>query len=420
MNDSYISRINLILTQLKNLNDQHEKHVRKKGEKFNVFSIIGREHYEVQIHSAIITELLNPDGLHGQGDVFLKLFLNLDKLKDKYNEISNCEDFKVSKEFSIPDKTGRIDLLIQTNDTRIAIENKIYAADQEIQLERYYEYTKYPVVYLTLYGSEPEGYTLGSLQVDKVICLSYEKDIVDWLDACIKEVPLLPQIREILYQYQTLVKSLTGQPIDREYVIETAKIFFEGKNCKLIPTLEESILEFKVQLQWKFWRDLNNKMQKLFTSEIDTIDNTKSIENLVDTIRRFYTPNARKKRYYGIIFIPYSKTTSEYAVKVEIDSGSVYWGITYPDENNCIYDIREKVGNILNKRQHDNRGVQQDGGWYGYIYPTYENYKYDFSFNDEESLEFIHMMTNEEDRKEIIGKLANNIEDAMKELQKTI
>ena len=53
--DSNILRIDSILKQLKRLNEQYEYHVLKKGEKFNVFSIIGRQHYEVQTQSAFIS-----------------------------------------------------------------------------------------------------------------------------------------------------------------------------------------------------------------------------------------------------------------------------------------------------------------------------------------------------------------------------
>lgn len=420
MKDSNILCINSILTQLKNLNEQYEKHVRKKGEEFNVFSIIGREHYEVQIHSAIIAELLNPDGLHGQGNVFLKHFLNLKKLVGEFSEILKCERIQVSKEFSILNNTGRIDILIQANNTSIAIENKINAPDHEKQLERYYGYTKYPVIYLTLDGSKPVEYTLGDLPADKVMCLSYADDIVEWLDSCIKEVPRLPQIRETLYQYQILVKSLTGQSIDREYDMKKADIFFEGENYKIIPTLEKSILEFKVQLQMKFWEALINQMkEKHYTSYTDA--NNKSIEKFI----RSYYDSKSQRTDYGIIVHPCSEQQPEYVVKVEISYfGYVYWGFAQFENNeqnlSRIDNIQEAVKNILKEYQHDSREVGESDGWYGYIYPTYNNLKYDFSFCDEKSLVFIQMMTNEIDRKEFIDDLANNIKDAINKFQTII
>ena len=342
--DSNILRIDSILKQLKRLNEQYEYHVLKKGVKFNVFSIIGRQHYEVQTHSAFIAELLNPKGLHGQGSMFLESFLKLEKIRSEYGGLSNYEDFKVYKEFHIKsvesNNTGIIDILLRSksNDKYIAIENKIYASDQPEQLYRYYKHTESPVIYLTLDGSEPGEYTLGDLTVDNVICLSYADDIVAWLNTCIKEVPLLPQIREILHQYQTLVKTLTGQPVDWRYTMEIANIFFEGDNCKIIPTLENSILEFKVQLQLKFWEELENKMIDKKFQICDNIIfkgyNEYERQQSEYIIRSIYQSRKSTNKWYGITFY---KSCSEQqltrcAVRVEIDNNDhghdfILWGI---------------------------------------------------------------------------------------------
>ena len=48
---------------------------RIKGEKFNVFSILKMESKENDTHSNFIGELLNPQGSHFKGSIFLKLFL---------------------------------------------------------------------------------------------------------------------------------------------------------------------------------------------------------------------------------------------------------------------------------------------------------------------------------------------------------
>ena len=47
-----------------------------KGETFNVFSILGMESRENETHSAFLSELLNPNGSHLMGDVFLRVFLS--------------------------------------------------------------------------------------------------------------------------------------------------------------------------------------------------------------------------------------------------------------------------------------------------------------------------------------------------------
>ena len=57
----------------KNKVQQEEK--RKRGENFNIFSVMGLQTKEVRLHSAFLAELLNPKGNHGLGDKFLVAFL---------------------------------------------------------------------------------------------------------------------------------------------------------------------------------------------------------------------------------------------------------------------------------------------------------------------------------------------------------
>ena len=63
----------IVLGQIRKLHESAEL----TGENFNVFSILQMESAEVKTHSAIIAELLNPQGSHSQGTLFLKLFLQL-------------------------------------------------------------------------------------------------------------------------------------------------------------------------------------------------------------------------------------------------------------------------------------------------------------------------------------------------------
>ena len=52
------------------------------GEDYNLFKVIHMTSNETSVHSAFIADLLNPNGLHGMGDAFLKLFLDI---IEKYN-----------------------------------------------------------------------------------------------------------------------------------------------------------------------------------------------------------------------------------------------------------------------------------------------------------------------------------------------
>jgi hypothetical protein len=70
MEDLY--QIDHILSDIQIIAESYERVSEAKGEKFNIFSILQMESNEVATHSRFISELLNPEGRHGQKDSFLK------------------------------------------------------------------------------------------------------------------------------------------------------------------------------------------------------------------------------------------------------------------------------------------------------------------------------------------------------------
>ena len=63
-----------LLAQVSVLMDKHEALANASGQSFSLFAILGRETDEVRTHSAILAELLDPNGSHRQGAVFARLF----------------------------------------------------------------------------------------------------------------------------------------------------------------------------------------------------------------------------------------------------------------------------------------------------------------------------------------------------------
>ena len=190
---------------------QEEK--RKRGENFNIFSVLGLSTSEVRLHSAFLGELLKPDGDHGLGDKFLKAFVEI-IIKQVNPEFTiDTKTCKVSVEHPIGEipedysEGGRIDLLIRDNQNHaIVIENKINAGDQKKQLLRYQNYAKkssqkYVLLYLTKYGIEASPYSTED-QVE-YFRISYKENIYQWLNSCISIAALFPKVRETIAQYQT-------------------------------------------------------------------------------------------------------------------------------------------------------------------------------------------------------------------------
>lgn len=274
-------RLESILDEVQVLKAKYDERVKATGENFNVFSILDRESDEVKTHSAIIAELLNPHGSHSQGTLFLKLFLK--RLKPIITTSNEHIRFKVRTEVfvSVPTKEekGFLDIVIESDDAYIVIENKTGTEDAERQLMKYCEYiekikkNRKVLLYLTPEGKKPNNLKLcgtgpvyyqhfiNENQKVALMCLSYKDFIVDWLDNCITEVSRIPQIRETLRQYQMTVKKLTGQPINRRYAMALKDILLEDKNFNLIPSLEAALSDAQIDLQFKFWSELKNRLE---------------------------------------------------------------------------------------------------------------------------------------------------------------
>ena len=216
----YLKQMNMDKTLQKLLNDidvilQKEKVKKdeslKRGERFNIFETLGVAHYEVT-HSTIIASFLDTKGKHGQGDKFLKLFLSA--IVDKVG--FNTENSIVTTEY--PFDNGRIDILIEDDQNKaIIIENKIYAGDQAEQLKRYRDFAAdkykngFSLYYLTLDGHEASPNSAEGVDYQ---CISYERDILNWLEICLKESATTPLIRETFIQYRNHIKQLTKQDME--------------------------------------------------------------------------------------------------------------------------------------------------------------------------------------------------------------
>ena len=198
-----------------------------KGERFNIFSILQVEHYEVSTHSRVLAELLDPKGRHELGDTFLKLFLEEFGVKQL-----DTKTAWVETEYYIGPVTettgGRIDIFISDKaDHRLFIENKIYAEEQENQLLRYSNFDPSAALfYLTLDGKPSSE---ESLSKDKYRPISYQCDVVLWLVKCRNAAANAPMVRETITQYINLIKKLTNQDANSKMKEEIIAAFTRNR-----------------------------------------------------------------------------------------------------------------------------------------------------------------------------------------------
>lgn len=252
------------------LDKQRKEEARKRGEKYNIFSVLGLETSEVQTHSAFLASLLNPDGNHGVGSAFLDAFVREMNLEDLQLDTTNSQ---VKVEHVTGD--GRIDILIFDNNKKaIIVENKIYAGDQPEQLKRYDDYAKqqftngYRLLYLTLDGHKPSKDSTKDLKDNQYLRLAYNndlnivnkdsldnniigRDVLHWLEECVKIAYNKPLVRETIIQYQSLIKALTGMNSENETKQEIIKLFSTKENYETAALIANNFQNIKKRIVYQ-------------------------------------------------------------------------------------------------------------------------------------------------------------------------
>lgn len=221
-----------------------ERSKKRGNNSYNPLSEIRASSDEVGLHSRILASFLNPHGKHYQDDLFLRLFLNECALSDWFD----TNNAKVYKE------RNNIDIYITNDRQHIIIENKIYALDQERQIERYIEALaggfesldsiksredsnidskdsiesseNIAVIYLSLNGKKPSKSSLGKWEINgeslessgvkiPFRCISYKKDILHFLNACKSEIGNITNLNAALEFYKDIVLKITNQKGDK-------------------------------------------------------------------------------------------------------------------------------------------------------------------------------------------------------------
>lgn len=339
---------------------------------FNIFSILRKEYEEVGLHSRFIFELLNPEGGHHRNTLFLESFLKTIHNNGESVDINfNINNAKVKRE------AGYIDILI-TNDVKeaIIIENKIYAGDQEKQLQRYYDnisekdYKKIYILYLTLDGNQPSKQSLDLVPTQNVICMSYKKDIISWLDICIKETALFPTLRETILMYKNLVIKLTGETLERKIMMEIKELLKDKDNFRCATILNKALEEAMFDIQKDFWSRLEMNLKNKGYTISEKEDN--------------YTKNSS----YGISVDVDVSEQNKNMLKIQLDRGYIFYG--FPDL---------KVNN-------DN--ITKCNGWIYWKWP--QKKQIDFK-------ETIITLVEEESREKVIVELADEVDEFIKEFK---
>lgn len=248
-------------------NERRRKEKEKKGDFFNIFSILRAETDEVKTHSAFLAELLNPNGSHGQGDLFLKNFLKM-IVSDEDLITENAEVYieysigSISEDYK---SGGRLDILIRLPKSNyiILIENKIDAGDQPYQLLRYNKYAKetkckYKLLYLTKDGHNPSETSTGKIEDEPFWeCISYSKDIKNWLKNCLENIANASPVVEPIRQYIGLIDKITNQTMETEMSKELTELMLKNIDETL------AVLDNKENFENEIYKDFEKQMKDL-------------------------------------------------------------------------------------------------------------------------------------------------------------
>lgn len=261
---------------LRDLNIVKKKYEEREQleDNFNLFTILKKYSDEKYLHSRFISSLLDPEGPHKMKVLFLNLFLN------KVNSLLDFDDGTVE---IYPNNQSRseykridISLIDRNKKQAIIIENKIFHTDtnnEEVgQLEKYYgclieedkiSADNIEVYYLTLDGHEPSEASVSTREKypelkQKVRCISYALEILDWLKACIKESYNKPALRESINQYIKLIEQMTNNNAAIEERKEITRII--GLNDENLFSAKLLLDNYK-HVQWHtlydFWKELS-------------------------------------------------------------------------------------------------------------------------------------------------------------------
>lgn len=326
---------------------------------YNIFTALLKENDEVRLHSRFLYSLLNTEGRHCQDDLFLQLFLKNIGEQDWIN----TKEAKVFKEYQ------NIDIYITNGAKHIILENKIYANDQKEQIGRYIdllrEQYKYDsnkqekqepeilVVFLSPFGRSVSEYSLGKYELKngELTCrnfsvrykeISYQSDILRWLNECEKEVENLTDLAVFIKHYRQVILSITNQKqgkkmdeildkIIKNYGIarEINANFDQAKQFMILNFLEKIEKERKLEDQFED-KIVSYKLDKLeFNKPLFTIcdkncgDNGFVFALEIENLSRIYL-SIKHKQNIKINYQSLENTAyKELQSKVEKDRGKI-------------------------------------------------------------------------------------------------
>lgn len=307
--------------------EEYEEYKDNNQDAYNIFEVLEISGKEV-IMCRMLADLINPEGLHDNGNRFLLSFV--DQVLGMH-DIRLSEPIYVQKEVNIDScKSGRnnrrIDIVLQTPDKFIPIEVKIGADDGESQCYDYFHYAKEQmgdearIYYLTIDGSSPSEKSVSlfegekivdSVPEDRIVNLSFKKEICSWL-RYISDADEEGRRKDLILQYLHAVENMSGAIGYEEGLLVEEQILQDSRSFEAALWVEETIEQAKI---------------KLMTAVMDEIK-----VQMVPMVKKYGLKELGPKSYYSL-----EERVSDYYKYNE----SSYPGINYRIDDGILADGKE-------------------------------------------------------------------------------
>ncbi|MFA6139003.1 MAG: PD-(D/E)XK nuclease family protein [Sulfurimonas sp.] len=291
MSERTIEEYSQFFEEVKNFQVEQQKQKMRGLNDYNMVNVVRKENAEVGMHSNVIYSLIDPNGLHYQDDLFLKLFIQevLTDIKDDFGEIISVYAEESTNE------NRRIDFTIKSSKYYIGIEMKIDAKDLQDQLSHYENDLKEKanqdnqqtvrIYYLTKDGKEAAPRSRNDITYLKV---SFAKHILNWINKCQVEVRNITNLNEAFENYKDIVKKITNQYRGNIMLLED-ELLRNNENFELAKDISKAY-----QKAW-------DKLEKLFVDKV-ILDIEKLNFNIQRTDRDSFHCLDIKEKYFIKVF----------------------------------------------------------------------------------------------------------------------
>ena len=390
----------LLLAQVRLLYERHGQKDRGKKQ-FNIFTTLRKSSDEVNLHSRFLHALLD----HRES-----LSDRRRNLEDFLTTVASVKCFPVNG-VTVQREFDNIDLLIENDSEKqaVVIENKIWAGDQEQQLQRYWEklekrgYPRYGIhlLYLTPFGDPPSKQSIGDLNCKEV---SY-CDLQPWLKSCQERAFGDPALRESIAQYRELVSKLTDTNRSAEYMANLKKLCLTDDNLILAHELSQALVEAKSVLVCKLGKVIDKELAEIedFPSRDE---NTRNCLTEYDDVRSCL---ASKRGKPLTLYYPINEGAG---FMVGAGNEPLWYGV-WCDKDHFLelYTHLQEIlsGVSIGRRRHDDHDP-----WYRYV--AIEDAYLDIR---ELNLECLLLLMSEKRRRELAKTISTQMSELLREIKKS-